>query len=347
MQKRLFLHIGMPKCATTTLQAYLADHVAELAQRGVHYDFEGHVSARGNATSLANAILQRDGGHVQSLLDLFLRRDADIILSSEDLFGVARGDTMRSVADRMRQAGFDITVICYFRRQDIWIESDYKQHVKSQIDWRKGIGALIEHRMEKEVLNYNWTLANWAKAVGRENIVAIPLRPGQAPDYPVRSFLDLVGCSDFLSEGTVAPMPQNVSPPTGLIEPARFLKKAMLDRGMSPVFVKRQVAQFFEQVPKIMDIPPRRFLMPIAKRRKLLQRFENVNAAFEKNFFDGKEAFDKVLQKDPASESPLGAEAAEILAAYHLEFQPGLRLRAGIRRRVSGLWHATRALSRS
>ncbi|WP_297776614.1 hypothetical protein [uncultured Roseovarius sp.] len=339
MKKRLFLHVGMPKCATTSIQAYLADHANELAARGIHYEFAPgeRIPEQGNALHLANAMLEGDTARVKSLLDFFLRRDGDVILSSEYLFGVARGSIALEVVERMRQAGFEVGVICYFRRQDLWIESDYKQHVKSGADWRRGITALMEMRVEKQVLNYNAMLMNWVRSVARENILAVPLRPEQAPDYAVRRFLEALGISDLLPDDAVSPRSHNVSPPTGLIEPARYLKRAMLDQGVAPLLVGQEVDRFFAKAPAVVRVPSRRFLMTFLRRQRLLQQCEMSNAALARNFLNGDAAFDMTPDYDEASETPLGAEAAVILAAYHVRGQTALHSRSRLRQGLGAL----------
>lgn len=340
MKKRLFLHVGMPKCATTTVQDYLAGQAGALAARGIHYEFHPaeRTGDQGNAAQLAFAMIEQDGPRIAALLDFFLRHaEGDVILSSEYLFGVARGGVTRDVLDRIRRQGFEVGAICFLRRQDLWIESDYKQHVKSRADWREGLDALLQRRIDRQVLNYNWMLTNWAGCVGRDNIVTVPLHPGQAPDYPVRAVLAAMGCADMLPEGAAAPVPRNVSPPTGLIEPARHLKKTMLDQEMALPVVTRQLTRFFDRAPRLLEVPPRRFLMPLAARRRLLQRFANANEALARNFLDGAAGFGAEPENDPASEAPLGAEAAALLAAWYLEGRPGLRAAGRAWRQLSAL----------
>lgn len=334
MAKRLFLHVGMPKCATTSIQAYLAIQAEALARRGFHYTFAPgeRIPEQGNATHLANALITGDTARAWPLLDHFLRSEGNVILSSEYLFGVSRGAIAQELVARIRQAGFDVGVICYFRRQDLWIESDYKQHVKSGADWRRGIVALLDERVEKQVLNYNAMLLNWARIVGHDNVLAVPLRPEQGPDHAVRRFLEALDLADMLPDGSASPKHHNVSPPTGLIEPARYLKRAMLDRGLSMPLVQQEVDRFFEVAPRLVRVPQRRFLLTHIRRQRLLQNCENSNAALARNFLGGVPAFDMVPDFDELSEIPLGAEAAGILAAYHVDGQNGLRRRSHLLR---------------
>ena len=346
MAKRLFLHVGMPKCATTSIQAYLAAHANDLAARGLNYTFAPgeQIPEQGNASHLANALITGDTRRGWKLLDYFLRPEGNVILSSEYLFGVSRGAVAEELIARIRQAGFDVCVICYFRRQDLWIESDYKQHVKSGADWRRGIVALLNERVEKQVLNYNAMLMNWARFVGHDNVLAVPLRPEQGPDYAVRRFLEALDVADMLPQGSAGPKHHNVSPPTGLIEPARYLKRAMLDRGVSLSLVQQEVDRFFDVAPRLVRVPQRRFLLTHIRRQRLLQNCETSNAALARNFLGGIPAFDMVPEEDAPSEIPLGAEAAGILAAYHVDSQNNLFARVTIERGLGLLKRSVTAL---
>jgi len=328
MKKRLFLHVGMPKCATTTVQDFLATHAGDLAARGIHYEFhrQNRVNDQGNAGQLAADLLRGDTTAADALLAFFLRHDGDVILSSENLFGLARSALIQEVIERIRTLGFEVGIICFLRRQDMWIESDYKQHVKGGVDWRDGIDALLQFRSEKQVLNYNWMLVNWAKSVGRENVLAVPLIPGQHQDYPVRAFLEAIGASDLLPEGEQAGIRRNISPPTGLIEPARYLKKAMLDQGMSMTMTTRTIETFFKRAPLELEVPSRRFLVSFARRHRILNICAQYNEALARNFFDEVDHFGRDLEEDPASEEPLSKEAAALLAAYHIRHRAGLRI---------------------
>lgn len=178
MTKRVILHIGMPKCATTSLQAFLAHNRKRLAARGFLYDPMPGAAALGpgNAGPLALAMLNGEMTRVKSLLEPCLRQDLDVILSSEDFYGLASSRILIDTIDHIRRAGFEISVICFLRRQDLWIESDYKQHVQGVVDWRGSLGDLLARRESSKVLNYNAMLHNWARGAGVDNILAIPLQ---------------------------------------------------------------------------------------------------------------------------------------------------------------------------
>ena len=333
MARRLFLHIGMPKCATTTVQDFLGANRAGLAEHGIFYDYHRSYreSDQGNGVQLARDLMWGNPAPVAEFFDFFLRRDGDVVLSSENFFGLARSPAIGGVLDNIRARGFEVVVICYLRRQDLWIESDYKQQVKGGSDWIGSLPDLLKERSAARVLNYNWMLGNWARYAGQDQVIAVPLRPGQAPEHPVRAFLDVIGAADLLAPEATLPRLRNVSPPTGLIEPARYLKAAMLGHGMSTVQATREVERFFELAPRIGPVPPRRFLLSHHARLRLLQRFQISNERLAERFLGG-EGFAPSLEKDAASERQLSDEAAALLARYWLHYRPALRTRSRLRR---------------
>ena len=111
----------------------------------------------------------------------------------------------------------------------------------------------------------------------------------------------------------------------------------MLDRGVSMSLVQQEVDRFFDVAPRLVHVPKRRFLLTHIRRQRLLQNCETSNAALARNFLGGVPAFDMVPEHDDPSEIPLGAEAAGILAAYHVDGQSHLRRHSQILRGLSRL----------
>lgn len=312
---RLFFHIGLPKCATTTVQTWLAARRDDLAAAGLRYDFPpGLVRlTEGNGALLANSVLLRQPEKTADLLAFHLSQGpGDVLVSSEIFSALCQTRAMGDLAQAARDTGFDPLIIVYLRRQDHWIESDFKQQIKGGRGWTDPVEALIDKRIAQLVLNYAWTLAYWAKHVGRDNIRVILLEPGQAAEYPVRVLLAATG-TDF--PATPAPdeaLAANVSPPTGLIEPARLLKQRLIAQGLDQDAVRAALARFFDLAPGLLDVPPRRFLLPLAARAALLRRVAGWNADVARDYLDG-QGFATDLAADPASDTPLAPEGAALL----------------------------------
>ncbi|MFD2739719.1 hypothetical protein ACFSUD_09070 [Sulfitobacter aestuarii] len=341
MQNTLFLHIGMPKCATTTVQAYLANHAPRLRHEAIHYDLhpDDQTKNQGNAAHLAADILNGRLESAEALLEHFLDRDGTVVLSSEMLIAAGRTAETGRVLERVRQLGFVPQVVCYLRRQDFWIESDFKQHVKGHSAWVGSIHELVERRAERRTLDYCWMLENWANLVGSENVHVIPLNPSQSRSYAVERFLTLLGAASEPDDGR---RDSNVSPPTGLIEPARYIKREALRKGHSIEDVAAQVQDFIRTAPSLIDVPARKFVLPQRTRLDMVEEYAASNEALERRFLSGKKAFDDAVPGG-ADEPPVEEEVSDILAAYALRPQK-ITMRGGLTERLSQPLRAFRRL---
>ena len=317
MPKTLYLHVGMPKCASTTIQGVLKAHAETFAAQGKFYGFSQRdkTEGQGNATALLADIRNGRTSHVRKALEFFLERETDIILSSEMFIGLARNTQADEFIARAREDGFETRLICYLRRQDHWIESDYKQHIKGGSDWSTPIEDLIRRRAKTRVLDYHWMLENWVRSLGREAITVVPLQRGQGAHYPLERFLQFLGLDPALAP-ELAVDPQNVSPPTGLIEPMRYLKQALLAQGMKPGDIPKPLHRFLKEAPERLAVPQRRFLLPLKRRKALLERYAKSNAALSRDYFGGASVFEDGLEKDPPGTPPLADEAAAVMASW-------------------------------
>ncbi|KMK63983.1 hypothetical protein [Puniceibacterium sp. IMCC21224] len=344
MSRTVFLHIGMPKCATTTIQDYLKDNTDALRTAGLHYGFhpDDTTTDQGNCALLVAALYGEKFDRVEVLLDHLLDGDGDVILSSELFIGLGRSLLGQRLIQSIRSRGFDVRIICYMRRQDLWIESDYKQHIKGGGPWLDDIQTLMDFRAEKKVLNYTWALKTWARYIDESAIIVEPLVPGRPEDAAVRRFLIHVGAT-ALAAGPITVTSSNVSPPTGLIEPARFLKRAWLHRGLSLEAATVRIHEFFDTAPGVIEVPQRRFLLPHRKRARLVRIHARINAALAQDFLGGQAPFEDVVQEDAASEVDLAQEAGDLLAQYLLATEAPSRYRDLLQ---SGLRRVSRSLPR-
>jgi len=316
MAKTLYLHIGMPKCASTTIQDALKQHAAVFAAHGRFYGFATTAKGegRGNATDMLEDLRNGCDAKVEQALSFFLDRDSDVILSSEMFISLGLGAWTKILLARATAAGFDIRIICYLRRQDEWIESDYKQHIKAGSEWCGDIEALIAHRATARVLDYSWLLENWARYVARDKITVVPLRRSQGDIHAIERFLTFVDMDPTLAHG-LATGRRNVSPAVGLVEPMRFLKAALLAEGVLPRDTPGPLKYFLSEAPGYVTVPQRRFLLSYEQRCALLERYASANARLSERYLDGAAAFDTALEPDCAAQTSLVEEAAEILAA--------------------------------
>lgn len=327
MAKTLYLHVGMPKCASTTIQSALRVHADLFAAKGRFYGMppRDETKGQGNVAVLLADIRAKRESRVREALEFFFERDTDVIMSSEMFIGLARNSMADQLIARAKEDGFTPKLICYVRRQDEWIESDYKQHIKGGSDWSEGIEALMQRRIKTKVLDYHWMIGNWARSVGRENITVVPLVRGQAELYPLERFLTFLGLDPALAHD-IAPERQNVSPPVGLIEPMRYLKLALQAQGQKPADIPAALQRFLQDAPARIDVPKRRFLLSHKRRAALLERYENSNARLSETYLDGAAPFAAGVEEDGAPQTPLASEAAAVLASWIVSEPPPLPL---------------------
>jgi len=107
MNRTVYLHIGMPKCATTTIQDYLKDNADALHAAGIHYGFHAGdtTEGQGNSAILTSELFAQNFDRVETLLDQLLSSEGDVILSSELFLGVARGRLAEQLIDSASSEG--------------------------------------------------------------------------------------------------------------------------------------------------------------------------------------------------------------------------------------------------
>lgn len=172
----IYLHIGMQKTGTTSLQRLLASKRDELLSHGLSYPFgtaglgvdEGDAhhflahAVKGRKTSYTPDIdFSRLDEHCAAISDM--SREGDVVLSSED-FSLLSPPQVATLAGLLPSG---VKVVVYFRRQDYWADSLYGQMVK--IGAAKSFKDFISKQNNR--LNYLSFIHRWCAAFGEENII--------------------------------------------------------------------------------------------------------------------------------------------------------------------------------
>ena len=313
MVQRIFVHVGMPKCASSTIQGTLWQNRDVLAEMGIQYGLyaEEDAQLQGNGASLAHAIWCDDTDAADRRINYFMSLGDRVLISAEAFSNVFNSGGTGRMFREMRARGAEVRVINFLRRQDLWIESDYKQQIKGVHPWTSPIEDLIAQRRAQEVLNLAWTMAYWEKFADFKNTHAVALNPGQPKDYPLRALWDFIGLTPAQQDRLTVHPDANISPPAGLIEPARLLKKALIAEGVPDARVREILGDFFTRAPQQITVPARRFVMTHDARTELMAYCAPSNAALTRRF-TATQRFDPVIAEDPASEIPLEPEAQAI-----------------------------------
>jgi hypothetical protein len=214
-----WIHIGLPKTASTTIQYFLTSHRDALLQRGVLYprsiargdrDAQLHralgVALEPESVPWLAAMRQSfaETDIVASLLEEVDRAKPEtVILSSEALAFMRRPDALRRALP-----GCEVRIVVYLRRQDSFLASFYNQLIKSRLYaatfeefLRQNAAGAIDLRqfqMTLTLCHYDHLLELWSAAFGRDNILPgvfedCELPAGLLRDFAAKTRINIAG----------------------------------------------------------------------------------------------------------------------------------------------------------
>ena len=202
MGKTLFLHVGLQKTGTTTIQTFLTQNQALLAEHGwvypdptkVRIGLDGH-----NHGHLALCLTGywRDAGYQLSrkeawgeLRDLYFESDGHLLISTEALSTPQIVPHVRFIKKMLR--GIEVKVIIYLRRQDIFVQSVYKERLKGNEG--REFQRAYEEGDYRRLLDFDAILDHWQRYIGKENIIVRVFERGQLVKGDVlEDFLHTIG----------------------------------------------------------------------------------------------------------------------------------------------------------
>lgn len=196
MNRRLYLHIGMPKTATTAIQSYLLQNANLLKSQGFIYPKTGlQYNAHHSFGNLFRASpidwiknQKPDPEALKSQLEeeIFESKCTNVIISTESLF--YRGLDIKKLADFFNF--FDVRIVVTLRDPASWMESALRDDIKTgQFD-----GTTEDYIFTRnQVVNYRERISPWAEAFGKYNIIINVFEPGLGNIPEEHRFLNLIG----------------------------------------------------------------------------------------------------------------------------------------------------------
>ena len=195
MRQRLILHIGTHKTGSTTIQNYFYLNRLWLRPMGIYYPkpINGPLFYANNHKDLRDtariegksggiAVHERFGPHADLLAEYvnrIKRVGAPVsILSCEGWSSILNCYAHRLSALTSR---FDVKVIAFMRRPDLWVESFYRQRVanlehREQMPFRQFIA---QPPMKTYLYDRSQLFRWWEAAFGREALTVIPYEPSR------------------------------------------------------------------------------------------------------------------------------------------------------------------------
>jgi len=293
MKKKLFIHIGRPKVASTAIQRFLKANRNALLQHGVLYPITGErQQASHRLCDVLAAETARKPGARRASEELYGQLHAEVqasaagcaIVSSENFYLVKPKQLASRLADR-----FDARIVCYVRRQDEVLISSYIQELRdntlSDTEARE-LDVYLSRPDRLRLLDYCHILDSWSAEFGVENIVVRVFEEGQLVGGDVYGdILDVLGLSPEQS----FQMPErrvNSSPGTDVLHliqsinayPASQLIKTQL---------KSSLVEVSEHLPRDDRYDTRR-MFSYQQRVAALARFEKSNAETARKYLGRK-----------------------------------------------------------
>ncbi len=287
MPAEIWLHIGLPKSGTSTLQKHLLTHREALAAQGVTYVTpKGKTSCNDLAVAMNKS--RDDLGKMAANLNTALEtcETSRAFLSSEMFYGMTP-EALFAVLPVLKVKS--LKVLTYLRRQDKYIEAKYLQKAKN-LRFLGSIDAFIE-RFSGSGSDYAAQLAPWQDLAGVTLVPRILERPRLTGGDVVSDVYALLGLDPPEPEESAD---NNVSPG---IHRVQLLQAAAAAGLADPRRLQRNLAAKFPQDPK--DRGP---ILSQTERRAYLAAHDKGNSTLCARFFpDQAQLFDTAdLEHDTA-----------------------------------------------
>lgn len=183
----IYLHIGMPKTGTTSIQKFLSDNEKVLEQHGICFPDFGlrysRVGERRNGHFLSKIKISNSGdfmenaayANYQTVLTQLskLSQSYDRIILSDEGLWRNKGDSpafWKKFKGDLGEKGLSLRVLVYLRRQDNFVQSIYRQKIK-RFKTNLSFHSFLEDFNEVYPLDYYSYMNMLSDCIGRENLI--------------------------------------------------------------------------------------------------------------------------------------------------------------------------------
>lgn len=316
--KTLYVHIGTPKTGTSAIQELCVQNRALLESKGYGYpefanNYTGY-SKRRNGMFLQKSIYRNGVRQIgeekqrfQENMNIILRQFEiydNVILSDEGIW-TASYKLGESLWKRLKDAGerhkFAVKIIVYLRRQDVYMDSRWKQRVKgnslkksaSYIPWER----YISHFPSELQLDYYTALETISAVLGKENTIVRRYERNSFPDGMIQAdFLKVIGL-ELTDEYLIQKDTVNQSLSGNTCEIKRVLNTLPeLTEEESLLF--RHILLSYS---KISDASYPSSMFSVAEAKEFLEQFEEGNRKVAEEYLGepGEELFDQSFKDVP------------------------------------------------
>jgi|GEM_PF-3046470 len=232
---RLYLHAGLPKTGSSSIQLDLFVNRSELLDQGILYPETGmfgpghHMFAHYgypnykinylpelynyetddrlvNLNALSEVERQAQFKVLQTeLLEEFEKFEGDTAVLSSEAFSNWEQEQIAEFCDAMKTASVELQLIFYLRRQDELLDSLLGQNERAlyrRFDSPQDIEEIVNHN----AFDFNETIRPWTQSLGRDNVSLKPFAKLRKTDHLIADFRSEIGVKDDSELQTLEPV---------------------------------------------------------------------------------------------------------------------------------------------
>ncbi|MEG6509456.1 hypothetical protein V6C03_10790 [Methyloligella sp. 2.7D] len=295
-KKQLYLHIGLGKTGTTSLQTFFWANRKPLAKYGILYPTTGAVAGAHHLLSPHIPPFLKDVWDFVPTSkwapELAQAANMPVLLSSE-LTSSAKPDVVARFGEELLPY-FDTKVIIYLRRQDHLIVAGYSQQIKAGTQ-KMDIGGAFARLFGQ--FDFKARLMPWIEAFGAENLILRPYERRQLIGGDIRKdFLSGILGIDDLSGFQTSTTNENPRFAYPALEYKRMINNVIPDTQASTRFNEPLLAYSAAIDSSSTAIFHESDLLAAAERKMVLNRVRPVNAWIAKDLMGRN---DGILFQDP------------------------------------------------
>ncbi|MGN0354604.1 MAG: hypothetical protein ACI4EI_05970 [Muricoprocola sp.] len=300
--KTLYIHIGTPKTATTSLQLFFSHNQNLLQQKGVSfpsipYKFPGVRKDRNGHFLVGDVFLpdgKRDEEACQKLWQMGMdivheefKKYDNVLLSDENLWTSstnAKASYWTRLKEDAEKHGYLIKAIVYFRRQDELAASLFSQAIKINMkDLAVRKWEYYKDNMTSKFLDYDKYLQKIADVIGKENVV---VRIFEREHFSgngntiFSDFLDILGLP-FTEEYDIHQEAANPSISGNRQEIQRIINTVLTDNESAMQMTRRAAIQSEQK----KDIHNNYSMFSESETKEILKKYEEGNRHIAKEYF--------------------------------------------------------------
>ncbi|MFM2349835.1 MAG: hypothetical protein RIR04_801 [Pseudomonadota bacterium] len=290
----LYVHAGVHRTATSSIQKFLRDNDKVLLSKGYLYPFAVPRHAAQIKQMVTKKVSAAD--FAADLLRQIERETVpvhSVVLSDEDISSISNPEIFSGLQEK-----FDVKVVVSLRRQDLWLESWYLQNIKWQ--WNPNLAHLpfddfLQRREHFFWIDYACHLTKYEKVFGQGSVLAMVFEKTEMPNGPIVALLNQLGITDLVGFGPLLNINSSLSPM--MTEFMRHLPLDTINRLERAMFEKA-----FAAVDARIHSNGSKLLLSYDKRLEILADYAQSNRTVATRYFNRDSLF---LEPVPYRDAPL------------------------------------------